>query len=113
MTSMSMGKWSVLAVVGMVGMTAPGAGAASDAALRTVRGEVVAVNAADHPQVIVIKSMTAKKEELIVGAVVEAGTVITRGKRKVTLDNLKVGEPVDVACLKLEDGLVARSIHAK
>ncbi|TAJ33346.1 MAG: hypothetical protein EPO64_01045 [Nitrospirae bacterium] len=104
---------AVLAMVGIGGMTAPVVGAATDSTVRTVRGEVVAVNVADSPQVIVVKAVAAKKQELIVGAVVEAGTVITRGKQKVALDNLQVGEQVDIAYLKNEDGLIARSIHAR
>ncbi|MBI3806508.1 MAG: hypothetical protein HY281_03190 [Nitrospirae bacterium] len=80
---------------------------------RTLQGEVVAINVTDFPQVIVVKAMTVKKQELIVGAVVESGTVITRGAQRVTLDNLKVGESVAITYLKGPDGLVAHSIHAK
>ncbi|MBM4121978.1 MAG: hypothetical protein FJ249_05230 [Nitrospira sp.] len=99
----------MLAVAGMVGVTALVVEA--DQPTRTVKGEVVAVNVADSPPVIVVKTLTAKKQESIVGAVVESGTVITRGAKKVTLDNLKVGETASVTYVKNDDGLVARAIH--
>jgi hypothetical protein len=99
----------MLAVAGMVGVTALVVEA--DQPTRTVKGEVVAVNVADNPPVIVVKTITAKKQESIVGAVVESGTVITRGAKKVTLDNLKVGETASVTYVKNDDGLVARAIH--
>ncbi len=100
-----------LTVVGLIGSMVPFA--AADAPARTVKGEVVAVNVSDSPPVIVVKSMTAKKQELIVGAVVDAGTVITRGSKKVTLDNVKLGETASISYVKNEDGLVARSIHVQ
>jgi len=99
----------MLAVAGMIGVT--GVVAEADQPTRTVKGEVVAVNVADSPPVIVVKTITAKKQESIVGAVVESGTVITRGDKKVTLDNLKVGETASVTYVKNDDGLVARAIH--
>ncbi len=102
--------WALMVVVGVVGTVAPFAVAASE---RTVRGEVVASNVKDSPQVIVVKTMTAKNEELIVGATVDSGTVITRGKQRVTLDAIKVGESVDLTYLKNPDGLMARLIHVR
>lgn len=101
----------MLAVAGMMGITVPFA--AADAPARTVKGEVVAVNVSDSPPVIVVKAMTAKKQELVVGAIVESGTEITRGSKKVTLDNLKLGETASVTYVKNQDGLVARSIHVQ
>jgi hypothetical protein len=100
---------TMLTVAGMIGVTALVAEA--DQPTRTVKGEVVAVNVTDSPPVIVVKAMTAKKQELIVGAVVESGTAITRGGKKVTLDSLKVGETASVTYVKNDDGLVARAIH--
>ncbi|MBI4400637.1 MAG: hypothetical protein HY581_03265 [Nitrospirae bacterium] len=81
--------------------------------VRTVRGEVVAINVNDSPNVIVVKTMTAKKQELIVGATVESGAEITRGPNRVSLNDIKVGETVDLTYIKNEDGLVARSVHAR
>lgn len=88
------------------------ADAASEGAVRTVQGEVVAVNVTDSPQVIVVKAMAGRKE-MIVGATVESGAEITRGKQRVSLDSLKVGDKVSITYVKNQDGLVARSIHAR
>lgn len=102
---------AILTVAGMIGVM--GLVAEADQPARTVKGEVVAVNVADSPPVIVVKAVTAKKQELIVGAVVESGTVITRGAKKVTLDNLKLGETASVTYVKNDEGLVARAIHVQ
>jgi hypothetical protein len=87
--------------------------AAADVALRTVRGDIVAVNSADTPPVIVLKTETPKHEELIVGAIVDGQTVILRGDQAATLGELKPGEPVTLRYLKTEHGLVARLIRAE
>ncbi len=103
--------FALLAVAGVIGFTVPFA--AADSPVRTVKGEVVAVNVSDSPPVIVVKAMTAKKQQLIVGTVVEPNTVITRGGKKVTLDSIKPGESAVLTYVKNEDGLVARSIHVR
>src|SRR5438876_11125596 len=76
-----MARALLILVAGVVGTFASVPTAASE---RTVRGEVVPVNVKDSPPVIVLKTMTANNEELIVGATVDSGTVITRGKERVT-----------------------------
>lgn len=78
-----------------------------------VRGEVVAVNVNDTPNVIVLRSTTGKNQELIVGATVDPDVRITRGTTRVRLSNLKVGESVDLVYVKTLEGLVARSIHVR
>jgi hypothetical protein len=86
--------------------------AASESSVRTVQGEVVAVNVTDSPHVIVVKAEMGKKET-IVGATVESGVEITRGKQRVSLDSLQVGEKVALTYVKKNDGLAARSIQAR
>ena len=81
--------------------------------IRTVRGQVVAVNAAASPPVIVVTVPLGKGDALVVGATVENGTDISRGARKVTLEDVKVGETVVIGYVKHEGGLSARSIHAR
>lgn len=82
--------------------------------LRTVRGEVVAVNRSDTPPVIVVAAKVGKKqEELIVGASVEAGAQITRGTQRLTLSDIKVGQTVELTYVKNEQGLRAQSIRVK
>ena len=100
----------VILVAGVVGTFASVSTAASE---RTARGEVVAVNVKDSPPVIVLKTMTANNEELIVGATVDSGTVITRGNERVTLGAIKVGEEAAMSYLKNPNGLLARSIHVR
>lgn len=100
----------LILVAGIIGTLAPDPSVASE---RSVRGEVVAVNVKDSPPVIVLKAMTANHEELIVGATVDSGTVITRGKERVTLGAIKVGEQAAMTYLKNPDGLAARSIHVR
>ncbi len=77
------------------------------------RGQVVAVNVQDIPNVIVVKSLTAKKREMIVGAIVDADVKIMRGNRHVSLENIKIGESVDLVYVKTPEGLVARSIRIR
>lgn len=86
---------------------------AGEPTVRSVRGEVVAVTVNDTPQVIVVKAMTGGKKEMIVGATVESGTVVTRGKDRVSLGDVKVGESVELKYIKNADGLVAKSVHVR
>ncbi len=100
-------------VVAMTVAVVPFATAASEGKVLTVKGEVVAVNLKVDPQIIVVKAMTQSKQELIVGATIEKGATITRGKKAAKLADIKVGEAVDLTYLKNADGLVARSIHVR
>ncbi|MGH7168427.1 MAG: hypothetical protein ACREII_07825 [Nitrospiraceae bacterium] len=100
----------VILVAGVVGTLVSVPAAASE---RTVRGEVVVVNVTDLPPVIVLKTMTPSHEERIVGATVDSGTVITRGKDRVTLGAIKVGEQAAMTYLKNPNGLLARSIQVR
>lgn len=95
------------------GLIGASVSAASQETLRIVRGEVVASNLKDDPQVIVVRVVMPNKEELIVGATVPPGTDMKRGKRAVTLADIKPGEVVVLGYLKNPDGLVARSIHVQ
>ena len=101
------------AVFGLAAMLAPCAGAAASETVRKVRGEVVAVNTQDTPSIIVVKAMTAKKQEMIVGATVDKGVQITRGSQRVSLGDIKTGEVVELQYVKHQDGLAARSIHVR
>ena len=84
-----------------------------DASVRSVRGEVVAVNVTDTPNVIVVKTMTGKNQELIVGATVGSRTEILRGRQHVSLQDIKVGESVNLNYVKGPGGLEARSIRVR
>jgi predicted RecA/RadA family phage recombinase len=86
---------------------------ATEPVVRAVRGEVIAVTVSESPQVIVVKTMTAAKKEMVVGATVESGAAVTRGKVRITLADIKVGETVELKYIKNTDGLVAKSVHAR
>ncbi len=81
--------------------------------VQTVRGEVVAVNPDASPPVMIVKTLSPKKEDFIVGAIIEPETRITRGKQAIGLDAIKMGESVTLTCVKTFDGLVAKSVHVR
>ncbi len=105
--------WALMVILGVSGAAVPFAGAETGPAVRSVRGEVVAVNVKDSPQVIVVKAMTPDRKELIVGATVDSGAEITRGSQRITLKDIKVGESAQLTYTKNPDGLVARSIRVR
>jgi hypothetical protein len=86
---------------------------AAEPAVRSVQGEVIAVTVDDTPQIIVVKTVIGTKKEMIVGATVESGTVITRGKNRVSLADVKVGEKVELKYIKNAEGLVAKSVRVR
>ena len=102
--------WGIIVAVTLVAM--PIVVAAKDGS-RSVRGKVVAVNVTDHPNVIVVKVMTASHKEMTVGATVGLETDITRGNERVELKDIKVGESVELHYDKNPDGLAARSIRVR
>ncbi len=84
--------------------------ASFESVVRTVAGEVEAVNVAATPQIIVVKVMLPTKETMIVGATVGPDIPITRGKRRVGLDEIRVGDHVTIQYRKDEAGLTAESL---
>ena len=101
--------WMAMVIMGVSGVVVPVAGAE----VRSVRGQVVAVNVTDSPQVIVVKAMTPDKKELIVGATVDSGAEITRGNQRITLKDIKIGESAQLTYTKSPDGLAVRSIRVR
>jgi hypothetical protein len=61
--------------------------------LSELAGEVVATNLTSVPSTVVVRVMRPNREELIVGALVLAGTAIMRGSRSVSLSDSKTGRP--------------------
>ncbi len=80
---------------------------------RMVRGTVVTTDVKDTPHTIVVRVILPSKEELIVGASVPPNVGITRGKRAISLSDIKAGDVADVTYSKSPEGLVARSIHVR
>lgn len=91
----------------------PITGHAEETIQRTVRGTVVATNVGVDPSTIVVKVLLPNKEVLIVGARVPGDTRIARGKRAVRFEDVKDGETVTITYLRVNDGLIARSIHLR
>ncbi len=96
-----------------VGLAQSSASTGSRVTMRIVQGEVVATNLTEEPPVIVVKVTMSNREELIVAATVPPGTHVTRGKRSVTLADVKTGERAVLGYLKQPDGLTVRSIHVE
>ena len=105
--------FTLVLVCGSVNVTNPVAGHSADAVERTVRGTVVATNIAVDPWTIVVNVVLPNKEKLIVGARVPGDTRIARGKRAVRFEDVKAGETVTITYLRVNDGLIARSIHLR
>ncbi len=78
-----------------------------------VHGKVVAINLQEIPNVIVVKTPVTSKDEMTVGAVVNHQTKIMRGTKHVALHTIQVGEVVSLTYVKRQDGLFARTIHAR
>lgn len=103
-----------LVVVGGMLLTLPlQAVASSGGHARKVNGEVLAVNTYDTPNTIVLRTMTGNNRELVVGATVDSGADIKRGREAVGLGDIRVGEKVVLTYVKTPDGLVARSIKVR
>lgn len=94
----------------MLFSTAP-VSASLERIVRTVAGEVEAVNLSATPQIIVVKVMLPTKEAMIVGATVGPDIPITRGKKRASLSDLKAGDHVQFTYEKHETGIAARAIH--
>lgn len=107
-------RFSSLLVLGGILLALPlQAVASSGGHARKVNGEVLAVNTYDTPNTIVLRTLTAKNRELIVGATVDSDADIKRGTQPVSLGDIQVGEKVMLTYVKTPDGLVARSIKAR
>ena len=65
---------------------------AGDVITLRASGEVIATDIRAEPRTIVIKTKNRKGLDFIVGADVEDGTVITIGKNKASLKDIKIGD---------------------
>jgi len=83
---------------------------AANNTVHEIRGTVESVGAGDDPPVIVVKGQHGSSEGIVVGAVVQQGAVILRGKRKIGLDHIHAGDKVTLKYIKTREGLLARSI---
>ncbi|CAE6686832.1 MAG: hypothetical protein H8K06_17715 [Nitrospira sp.] len=75
-----------------------------------IRGTVETIDAADVPPVIVVKGQHGSSEGVVVGAVVQQGATILRGKKRIGLDHIQRGDKVTLKYIKTREGLSVRSI---
>ena len=82
---------------------------AANGTVHEIRGRVQSISPGDTPPVIVIRGLHGLKEEIVVGAMVQQGAAFLRGK-KITLEQIHVGDDVTLRYVKTRDGLAVRSI---
>ena len=99
-----------LLLIGQVGGLFQSIGEASDN-MGTLRGEVLAVNVKDSPQIVMMKVLVRGGKEMIVGALVEDETRISRKGQVVTLDQVSEGDTIVLKYEKTKEGVLARTIR--
>ena len=90
----------------------PDSEAASGRSYR-VHGQVMAVNVAQTPPMIVVKTPLTKQNDMTVGAKVTGQTRIVRKGKQVALQTIRVGEMVWLTYVKQRDGVFARIIQVQ
>ena len=78
-----------------------------------VHGQVMAVNVAQTPHMIVVKTPLTKHDDMTVGAKVTAETRIVRKGKRIALQTIRVGEMVWLTYVKQRDGVFARIIQVQ
>ena len=73
----------------------------------------MAVNVAQSPHMIVVKTPLTKHNDLTVGAKVTAQTRIVRKGKRVALQTIREGALVRLTYVKQRDGVFARIIHVQ
>ncbi|NOT24255.1 MAG: hypothetical protein HOP22_16250 [Nitrospiraceae bacterium] len=86
---------------------------AADGRTYRVHGQVIAVNIAQAPYMIVIKTPLTQHNDMTVGAKVTAQTRIVRKRTKITLQTIRVGEGAWLTYVKQRDGVIARTIQVQ
>jgi hypothetical protein len=78
-----------------------------------VHGQVMAVNVAQSPHMIVVKTPLTKNNDMTVGAKVTAQTRIVRKGKRIALQTIREGEVVWLTYVKQRDGVFARIIQVQ
>jgi hypothetical protein len=78
-----------------------------------VHGQVVALNLAQTPHMIVIKTPLGRHDDMTVEAKVTAQTKIMRKGKRITLQTVSVGAAVWLTYMKKKDGVFARAIQVQ
>jgi hypothetical protein len=78
-----------------------------------IHGQVTAVNVAQTPHLIVVKTPLSKHNDMTVGAKVTAQTRIVRKGKRIALQTISVGDMVWLTYVKQRDGVYARIIQVQ
>ena len=92
--------------------TPPDGEAAGERTYR-VHGQVIAVNVAKTPHMIVVKTPLTKHDNMTVGANVTAQSRIVRKGKRIALQTIGVGEGVWLTYVKQRDGVFAKIIQVQ
>ncbi len=106
------GALFAIAALIMLLCTPPDSEAAGGRTYR-VHGQVMAVNVAQAPHMILIKTPLTKHNDMTVGAKVTAQTRIVRKGKRIALQTIRVGEAVWLTYVKQQDGVFARNIQVQ
>ena len=106
-------QWRVLCAVAALlnlFLIGPDSAVASERTYR-VQGQVVVINLTQSPHMIVVKTPLSKHNDMTVWAKVGAKTQITRKRKRIALQTIRVGEVVKLTYVKQRDGVFARLIQ--
>ena len=108
-------EWRALFGVGalVLLLCIPSDSEAADGRTYRVHGQVMAVNVAETPHMIVVKTPLTKHNDMTVGAKVTAQTRIIRKGKRIALQTIRVGEMVWLTYIKQRDGVFARLIQVQ
>ena len=108
-------EWRALFAVAalVVLLCIPSDSEAADGRSYRVHGQVMAVNVAETPHMIVVKTPLTKHNDMTVGAKVTADSRIIRKGKRIALQTIRVGEMVWLTYVKQRDGVFARLIQVQ
>jgi hypothetical protein len=112
MTSVRQAWRTLFAVAALVMLLCiPPDSEAADGRTYRVHGQVMAVNLAQAPHMIIVKTPLTKHNDMTVGAKVTAQTRVMRKGKRIALQTIRVGEVVWLTYVKQRDGVFARIIQ--
>jgi len=114
MTSVRQAREALFAIAAlMVLLCIPPDSEATSGRTYRAHGQVMAVNVAQSPQMIIVKTPLTKHNDMTVGAKVTAQTRIVRKGKRIVLQTIRVGEVVWLTYVKQRDGVFARIIQVQ
>jgi hypothetical protein len=114
MTRVRQANGALLAIAAlMLLLCIPPASEAASGRTYRVHGQVTAVNVSQSPPMIVVKTPLSKQNDMTVEAKVSAQTKIMRKRKRISLQQVGVGEVVWLTYVKQRDGVFARVIQVQ